>query len=120
MSVQDILNGLDAQYDIYISKPQLYKVLQKMTNEYILVRKYGSVMLNAYWINQVEKDIHTLKKAVNPSNEIELIKHGTTQYYTTSSINEQETVWIDLTAKILEQQKPTTIYMYDSHLYYIL
>lgn len=120
LSVQELYQALDAQYMITISLPQLYKILQRMTKEYILVKKYGVIMLNTYRISQIEKDVETLKASVALPEKWEIVKHGTTQYYTTWSINEQETVWIDLTAKILEHEKPTDLYMYDSHLYYML
>lgn len=90
-----------------------------MTKDYVLVKKYGVVMLNARWIRQVNQDVQKLGQVIEPSAGIDLIKHGATQYYHAGSLRERETIWVDLTTKILQQQEPENLFFYDAHLYYI-
>lgn len=120
LSIKEIHLALEHQYTYEISLPQLYKIIQKLTKEYVLVRKHGVVMLNAWWIRQVKKDVKKLSSVVEQSGNIDFIKHGTTQYYHASTLNEREVIWVDLVSKILTQQEPENLFFYDAHLYYLL
>lgn len=116
-STQQLHSSLTSQYQEDISLPQLYKIIQRMIKEHILIKQYWWIQINTWWVKQVSHEIEQLK----PTNTWtqDLIKYWSTQYYYAKSLYERENIWADLTTKILQQQQPKHIFSYDTHPYYI-
>lgn len=90
-----------------------------MSDDYVLIKKQGSVMINTWWIRETHKEIDLLANMYEALEDIDLIKHWSTQYYHASSLYERERTRADLTTKILQQQSPKNLFFYDSHFYYL-
>lgn len=120
IQIQQIHEILKKDYDIVISLAQLYKTINKLLDNQIIVKQWKKVSLNLRWIEKVRSFVQSVEKNYLSSLDEFDFDMGNTQTFHADSLFALDTIWNNAIQKMITLSPWEDIYFYDSHPYHIL
>jgi len=105
-----------------ISKAQLYKIVNRLLDNHVVIKEYWFLMLNEFWLKKLERLLETVRgwreAIIAPGHH--LLKNWDSKVYYTETMKDLDIKRSDVVAKIASIGEHKNIYASASHLYHVL
>lgn len=121
LTIQNLFDKVK-KHNIKISLPNFYKIIAKMIDEQIVVKKDNTLQLHWMWVHHTvmladKIKLHYLQDDVI---NIEKLKPWQTQTFEAPSLYELDLIWTDMLWELYAKYTGQEAYYYNSHAYHIL
>lgn len=121
MTMKQLHSHIQTEHNISLSVSQVYNLIKKMREAYILIKEWSSITLNKLRVQQLKwftERIVDLHEHYSQQHGYLWVQESEVHY--TSTIRELDNLWADKVGKLLQFHTCDHYYSYESHTYFLL